>query len=225
MKIEQIMTRDVISVAPETPLKEVAALLVGNRISGVPVVGRDGEVLGVVSEADILRKVEGVSPDLARPLAWIARKLDGEILKVGARTAADAMTAPAYTVRPSQETAEVACVMIDHMINRVPVVSNGLLVGIVSRADLVRAFIRSDEEIEQDVREGVLLHEMLLNPGDVVVSVESGRVVLSGQVSSREDVEVIEKCVRAIPGVLEVDADLRWHPRDARHAPSGLGWS
>jgi CBS domain-containing protein len=223
MKIENIMTRDVISVSPETSLTEVARLLVAHGISGVPVLREDGEVLGVVSEADILRKEEGVSPELSRPLAWLARHLDGELEKVRARTAGEAMTSPVYSVRPGQKTTEAARMMVDNRINRMPVVSDGRLVGIVSRADLVRAFIRSDEEIERDVREDVLLRGMLISPGDVVVSVEDGCVALSGQVSSREDAEIIEKCIRAIPGVLEVDANFRWHPRDARHAP--LGWS
>lgn len=223
MKIETIMTREVISVAPETPLKDVARLLVANRISGVPVVGRDGEVLGVVSEADILRKEEGVSPELPRPIAWLSRQLDGELDKIGAVTAGEAMTAPAYTVRPGQRTTEVARMMVDSMINRLPVVSDGVLVGIVSRADLVRAFIRSDEEIEHDVREDVLLREMLLCPGDVAVSVEGGHVSLAGQVGSQEDAEVLEKRVRAIPGVVGVTANLRWRPRDARHAPTAYG--
>jgi CBS domain-containing protein len=223
MKIETIMTREVISVAPETPLKDVARLLVANRISGVPVVGRDGEVLGVVSEADILRKEEGVDPELPRPIAWLSRKLDGELDKIGAVTAGEAMTTPAYTVRPGQRTTEVARLMVDSMINRVPVVSEGVLVGIVSRADLVRAFIRSDEEIEHDVREDVLLREMLLNPGDVLVSVENGIVSLTGQVGSHEDADVLEQRVRAIPGVVGIAANLRWRPRDSRHAPTAYG--
>ena len=217
------MTREVISVAPETPLKEVARLLVANRISGMPVVGYHGEVLGVVSEADILRKEEGVSSELPRPIAWLSRKLDGELDKIGAVTAGEAMTAPAYTVRPGQRTTEVARVMVDSMFNRVPVVSDGVLVGIVSRADLVRAFIRSDEEIEHDVREDVLLREMLLNPGDVIVSVDNGLVTLSGQVGSQEDAKVLERRVRGIPGVVGVAANLRWRPQDDRHAPAAYG--
>src|SRR5665647_3559680 len=155
MRIEKIMTRDVITAAPDTPLKVVAQLLVDNRISGVPVCGPNGEVLGVVSEADILRKEEGVSPDLARPLAWLVRRLDGELDKIGARTAGEAMTAPALTVRPTQHTSAVARLMVDYAINRVPVVAGDRLVGIVSRADLVRAFTRSDEEIEREIREDV----------------------------------------------------------------------
>ncbi|MGZ8716103.1 MAG: CBS domain-containing protein [Gaiellaceae bacterium] len=224
MRVEKIMTRDVITAAPDTPLKAVAQLLVDNRISGVPVCGPNGEVLGVVSEADILRKEEGVSPDLARPVAWLVRKLDGELDKIRARTAGEAMTAPAVTVRPKQHASDVARLMVDNAINRVPVVAGDRLVGIVSRADLVRAFTRSDEEIEREIREDVLLEIMLLAPGDVDVSVENGRVVLSGRVTTRDDAEILERCVRRVPGVLDVKADLRWSPGDShrsRHVESG----
>jgi CBS domain-containing protein len=225
MRIEKIMTRDVITVAPDTSLKDVAQLLVDNRISGVPVCGPNGEVLGVVSEADILRKEEGVSPDLARPLAWLVRRLDGELDKIGARTAGEAMTAPALTVRPTQHASAVARLMVDYSINRVPVVAGDRLVGIVSRADLVRAFIRSDEEIEREIREDVLLEIMLLAPGDIDVSVENGRVVMSGRLTTREDAEILERCVRRVPGVLDVEvSDLTWSPGDSRgsrHVESG----
>jgi CBS domain-containing protein len=224
MRIEKIMTRDVITVAPDTSLKDVAQLLVDNRISGVPVCGPNGEVLGVVSEADILRKEEGISPDLSRPIAWLVRKLDGELDKIRARTAGEAMTAPALTVRPTQHASDVARLMVDYTINRVPVVAGDRLVGIVSRADLVRAFTRSDEEIEREIREDVLLEIMLLAPGDVDVSVEKGRVVMSGRLTTREDAEILERCVRRVPGVLDVEADLHWSPGDSRrsrHVESG----
>jgi CBS domain-containing protein len=220
MKIDQIMSRDVVTVTPDTPLKDVARLLVANRISGVPVCGPGGDVLGLVSEADILRKEEGFSPELSRPVAWLARKLDGELQKVTARTAAEAMTSPAITVRPTQQVADAARLMVDHGIKRLPVVAGQGLVGVVSRGDLMRAFVRSDEEIEHEIRNVVLLATMLLAPGQVEVSVEEGRVRLSGHVDRKDDVGIVERCVRRVPGVLEVENDLRSSstaPSDAAH--------
>jgi CBS domain-containing protein len=212
MRIQEIMTRDVITVAPETPLKDVARLLIENRISGVPVCGANGNVLGVVSEMDILRKVEGVSPELARPLAWLVRRLDGELDKIGAHTAQESMSAPALTIRPAQHVAEVARLMIDNSVNRLPVVSEDGLVGIVSRADLVRAFVRSDGEVESEIRNDVLLRTMLLEPGDVDVVVVNSVVSLRGHVNSKDDAEIVERCVRRVPGVLSVQNALRWDP-------------
>jgi osmotically-inducible protein OsmY len=108
--------------------------------------------------------------------------------------------------------------MIDYTINRVPVVSGERLVGIVSRSDLVRAFIRSDAEIEHELREDVLHRAMLLNPAEFDISVEQGRVVLSGNVNTQEDAEILERSVRRIPGVLDVESNLRWSPPDSRRS-------
>ena len=216
MRIEEIMTRDVVTVAPETPLKDVARLLIDHRISGVPVCGANGAVLGVVSEVDILRKEEGISPELARPLAWLVRHLDGELDKIGAHTAADSMSAPALTARPTQHVSEVARLMVDYSVNRLPVVSSDGLVGIVSRADLVRAFVRTDREIEHEIRNDVLLRTMLLEPGTVDVVVEDSDVSLRGHVRTKEDAEIIERCVRRVPGVLDVDNALQWGPAAQR---------
>jgi CBS domain-containing protein len=224
MRIQEIMTRETISVAPETSLKDVARLLVANRISGVPVCAADGTVVGVVSEADILRKLEGVSPELSRPIAWLSRKLDGELEKISAGTAGEVMSSPARTAGPNDQVPEVARLMVDCRINRVPVVSDGRIIGIVSRADLVRAFIRSDEEIEHDIREGVLLREMLLEPGVVAVSVDQGRIALSGTVQSQADADAIDHRVRRIPGVLGVTNELRWSQTDSRRTPVHTAW-
>ena len=220
------MTRDVVAVAPDASLKEVARLLVENRISGVPVCDADGIVLGVVSEADILRKEEGITSDLPRPVAWLVRRLDGELGKVEAQTAAEAMTRPALTIRPSQQAADAARLMVDHKINRVPVVAGGKLAGIVSRADLVRAFTRSDEELEQEIRDDVLFRTLLLVPEDFRLSVSGGRVAIRGHVEAEGDAAILVRCIRRIPGVLDVHADLDWNPaesRRGRHASSG--WS
>jgi CBS domain-containing protein len=182
MRVETIMTRDVLTVAAGTPLKEVAALLTANHISGVPVADSDGTVLGVVSEADILCKEEGFPPNPGRLSGWLLRRIDGELDKIGARTAADAMTAQALTVRPAQQVSEVARLMVGHRINRLPVVADGRLVGIVSRADLVRAFNRSDVELEHELRKEVLFGVLVLSPDAFNVTVKDGVVSIEGTV-------------------------------------------
>jgi CBS domain-containing protein len=212
MRVEEIMTRDVVTVGPDEPIKSVARLLVDHGISGVPVCGRDGEVLGVVSEADILRREEGISCDLPRVLTWVARRLDGELDKLTARTAADAMSVAPITARPAQQVADVARSMVDNRINRLPVVSNGRLVGIVTRADLMRAFIRSDAEIEREIREDILFRTMLLLPDDFDLGVTDGHASIAGGVGSQEDAELLVRWVRRVPGVVDVDARLRSGP-------------
>jgi CBS domain-containing protein len=220
MRVDEIMTREVVSVPPEMSLKDVARVLAARGISGVPVCDAMGAVLGVVTEADILRKEEGVDPELGRTLTWLVTRLDDELSKVGARTAADAMTSPALTVRPGQSTADAARLMVDRRINRVPVVADGKLVGIVSRADLVRAFTRSDEEVEREIREDVLLRVMLLNPRGFGVYVHDGSVSLCGEVASRDDARMLVRCVRRVPGVVDVRAHhVRWPRATSARAP------
>lgn len=208
MRVERLMTRDVLVVAPDTPLKDVAALLTGKHISGVPVCDATGAVLGVVSEADILRKTEGVPPEIGGRMRWLLRRVDGELAKVAARTAGEAMTSPALTIRPTQQVSDAARLMIEHRINRLPVVTGGRLVGIVSRADLLRAFERADDELEREIREEVLRGELWLAPEAFHVRVEDGVVTLRGLVRTREEADDVIRFVRRVPGVLEVSADL-----------------
>jgi CBS domain-containing protein len=214
MKIETIMTRKVLTVSPETPLKDVARLLSENHISGVPVCDADGAVLGVVSEADILRKEEGVSPDVGGRFAWFFRRLDGELDKVAARTAGEAMTAPALTGRPTQQVSDAARVMIEHRINRLPVVNAGRLVGIVTRADLVRAFHRADDEIAEEIRREVLHEALWVVPEALELTVADGVVTLRGTVDSRYDAEAAARLVRRVPGVIDARVELRWRSEE-----------
>ena len=145
MRVRDVMSTDVATVAPATDLRDIAALLVEKRISGVPVV-ENGRVVGVVSERDILFK-ERPSDGLHRGvLGWLMDEGD-LMLKVDARTAGSAMTSPAVTIGPDRGVADAASVMLDESFSRLPVVDHGSLVGIVTRHDLVRAFARSDEEI------------------------------------------------------------------------------
>jgi CBS domain-containing protein len=131
------MTTQVVTVAPEMSLKDAAILLVGHRISGVPVV-KDGEVLGVLSEGDILEKERG--PALAPVhglLHWIlGGGAEDMRAKLEAQTAGEAMSSPAITIESWYSVAAAAIWMIERGVKRLPVAKNGRLVGIVSRRDL-----------------------------------------------------------------------------------------
>lgn len=202
------MNRDVVAIRPETPLKQVAAILSVNHISGAPVCDRAGDVVGVISEADILRKEEGVRPDVGGRWNWLLRRLDGETAKVAARTAGEAMTSPAVTIRATEPVSTAAQLMVERGINRLPVVSDGELVGIVTRADLVRAFHRPDEEVACEIRDDVLVHALWLAPEAMSLEVRDGVVDIRGTVDTEADAEVAERLIRRIPGVLDVHADL-----------------
>jgi CBS domain-containing protein len=213
MKVEDVMTRDVLTVRPEASVKEVGRILAERTISGVPVVTKDGEVVGVVSEGDILFKERGPSERKGMRARLLDRFGTEAQLKLEARTAAEAMTAPPKTTAPWRSVAAAAAQMLAESVNRLPVIDNaGKLVGIVTRADLVRAFARSDREIQQEIREDVLRHTLWLRvPEAVTVRVDGGSVRLSGLVDTRTDAELVSACVAKVPGVVDVDSSLSWH--------------
>jgi CBS domain-containing protein len=200
MRVANVMTTEVLTVRPETTLKEVAELLSSRGISGMPVVDEAGNVLGVVSEADVLAKERR-----PRRATGIDRLLGREPLdpKMLARTAGEAMTSPAVTIDASRRVDAAAALMLDHGVNRLPVVdSGGLLVGIVTRADLVRAFVHTDEEIAREIREDVLLHDLWLDPVEIELAVVSGEVTVSGRFRDEAERELLVHRIRLVPGVV-----------------------
>ena len=209
MKVAELMTRDVATVTPETPLKVVAATLLGLGVSGLPVCDRDGRVLGVVSESDVLFKELG--PETR------GRAFSQELAHAGkerARTAGQAMTSPAVTIEPDRPVWRAARTMLDRGVNRLPVVEDGRLVGIVTRADLVRAFHRPDAELERELRDEVLTRTLWIDPAKVDVDVEMGEVRLSGEVDTKTSAELVAEYAGRIPGVVAVASELTWSVDD-----------
>jgi CBS domain-containing protein len=218
------MTKDVLTVGTDTPLKDAAALLARHRISGLPVVDGERRVLGVLSEGDILYK-ESETPGrpgfLERLLAPGSAPLE---LKLTARTVGQAMSAPALTIGPRRPVTEAATVMIEDGVNRLPVVDHEeRLMGIITRADLVRAFVRPDEEIEREIREDVIRKTLWLEPEQLTIAVSGGEVELGGQVETKLDAEIIPGFIQRVPGVVGVTSKLRWREENSRrraHAAS-----
>jgi CBS domain-containing protein len=224
MRVEDIMSRDVICVAPATPIKDVARLLLERGISGAPVVDEDGKVLGVVASGDILVKV---SADLGRrehPSNWLFGNDERVELKRDARTAAEAMTGPAVTVDPGCTVAGAARLMVRRSIDRLPIVDRGQLVGIVTRRDIVRAFARPDDEIAEQVLTEALLETLWIDPETVDVTVAAGNVTVAGTVESRTIAELVPVYASLVPGVVAVDiSELGWRADiAARSHPSRL---
>jgi CBS domain len=149
----------------------------------MPVVDGD-RVLAMISETDILFK-ERMSPDRKGLLDWIAHYgQDPPLAKLDARTAGEAMTTPAVTITWGRSVAEAATLMLDLGIDRLPVLHDGRLVGIVTRADLVRAFIRDDREIESEIREGIV-RRFWISLAGLKVAVDAGNVLLEGEVDAQ----------------------------------------
>lgn len=217
MRVRDLMTERVLSIGPEAPIKDVARILVEHRISGLPVCDVEGRVLGVVSEGDILYKEHDPKEGhRGGPLSWIVEgsPTDAGELKATALTAAKAMTTPAITVAPYESVAEAARLMCERGVNRLPVVKDEKLIGIVTRADLVRAFIRSDEEIAKEIEDEVLGRTLWIDAGKVEVEVTHGSVQLDGRLHTRSDAELLERLVARVPGVVGVESSVGWQIDD-----------
>jgi CBS domain-containing protein len=199
MKISELMTTRVVAVRPDATLKEVASLLTEHRISGLPVVDGAGRVLGVISEADILHKER--RPQQSR---WRRRELRSA--KSAARTVGEAMSSPAVTILASRRVDVAASAMLDRDVNRLPVVDDdGVLVGIVTRADLVRAFAQTDDAIAHAIEDDVLRRELWLSPEQFEVDVHDGEVTVVGGLATEAERSLVERRVRLVPGVVSVD--------------------
>jgi CBS domain-containing protein len=206
------MTQDVVSVQPDMHLKDVARLLVERRVSGVPVLD-DGRVLGIVSEADLLINELGPDGVARRPLARLLGESQAtreQFAKVEARTAGEAMSTPAITITADRPVTEAAATMTDRGINRLVVVDDDALVGIITRADIVRAYVRTDDELAETVREAISYKTLWKDPGAVEVTVHDGNVSIRGRVERRSTAAMVQRIAEMIPGVVGATADVDW---------------
>ena len=206
--VDKVMTTRVITARPSTGYKELARLLNEHAVSALPVVdvvGDERRLVGIVSEADLLAKKGPKYPEA---------RSRGDEAREEALTAADLMTSPAVTVQPGDSLAQAARLMHRKKVKRLPVMNaKGRLVGVVSRSDLVKPFLRSDESIRQEIQNDVLVRTLHLDPAAVQVSVDEGVVKLDGELESKRLVAVLRRLVRSMEGVVGVEDRLtsaRW---------------
>jgi CBS domain-containing protein len=206
-RVRDVMRADVVTVDRITPYKEIARLLAEHRISAVPVLMMGRHVAGIVSEDDLLAARDQAAGRArsrgSSRLPWVRRQGDGHVRL----TAGALMTSPAITVNPDAPIPRAYRLMHTHHIKRLPVVdAGGKLIGIVSRSDLLRVFLRPDAQIAQQARE--LLAEILLTgPASVTVSVQGGVVTLSGgpwPADQHDLIPVAERLIWDIDGVVDV---------------------
>ncbi|MFJ4553657.1 CBS domain-containing protein [Streptomyces sp. NPDC088817] len=200
------MTHTVAAVGPRAPFKEIVQLLQDWRVSALPVIEGEGRVVGVVSEADLLHKEElRDSPDAD----CLPRRQPVTMTKAGDLTAADVMSSPAITIRACATLAEAARIMAREGVKRLPVVDDaGLLAGVVSRVDLLKVFLRGDEEIAEEVRREVVSYLFLPPSSAVQVDVHDGVVTLTGRIRDPALVPAAARLIRAVEGVVDVEFDL-----------------
>ncbi|MFJ2766761.1 CBS domain-containing protein [Streptomyces sp. NPDC087300] len=198
------MTHTVIAVGQEAPFKEIVALMQQWKISALPVLAGEGRVIGVVSEADLLPKEEFRDSD---PSHFDQLRRLSDLAKAGGMDAGDVMSTPAATVHPDTTLPQAARIMALRHVKRLPVVDvHGLLQGVVSRSDLLKVFLRTDEELADEVRRTVTA--FLFPDRAVTVTVEGGVVTLGGEIRDRTLVPVAARLIRAVEGVVDVHMDL-----------------
>ena len=219
MKAADIMVKDVVTAGPEASVRELAALMLERRISGMPVVDGAGRLLGIVSEGDLIRRPE-IDTDRVRS-GWLHLFLSDEarardFVKSHGRKACEVMTQPAISVAADAPLAEVVRLMERHRVKRLPVLEHGKLAGLVTRADLLRALVarqaapapeRSDRDLRQKIV-SMLRDEDWAASAVVHVQVESGVAQLWGTVESEDQREALLLAVRGVPGVKDVQPHL-----------------
>ncbi|MEV4536486.1 CBS domain-containing protein [Asanoa sp. NPDC049518] len=211
--VGDVMTRRVTTVRAEATYREIVDELVEHAVSAVPVVDGHGRVLGIVSEADLLHKVEAVGAPRSRAMRWPARLASATS---EGTTAAQLMTTPAVTIGPNDRIADAAR-RLARRIRRMPVVDGrGRLVGIVSRRDLLRMHTRPDADIRADIVENVLRRGLCVDPLRVQVDVADGVVTETGKLESRSVASLTVALTREVAGVVDVVDRLTWDQDDLR---------
>jgi CBS-domain-containing membrane protein len=214
-KVRDVMTGEVVAVRKDASFKEMAARLRQYRVSAFPVIDENRRVIGVVSEADLLAKEALGGGHASIPAAFTGILHHKEYQMADGLTAGDLMTHPAVTVRPEDSIEHAARLMYTLQVKRLPVVdAGGYLVGIVSRADLLAVFDRSDEEIHSEIVNDVILREFLVDPAVFMVSVADGVVTIKGNPETADLGHNLVTRIRQVQGVVAVDDELAYPPPD-----------
>jgi CBS domain-containing protein len=211
--VADLMTHMVVRVHRGTPFKQIAELLDEHDITAVPVVDASDQPVGIVSEADLLKK-ETAGRD---PSGWmgLAMQQPEERAKFEATTAEGLMSSPVVCARPGWNVVEAARVMQGRGVKRLPVVDEtGRLVGIISRSDLMRIFLRRDSAIRDEICGDVVVRTMRESPSAIHVEVKNGQVTLGGSVARKSLIPVLVRLCQGVDGVVRVEEHLAYEHDD-----------
>ncbi|MCN9242220.1 CBS domain-containing protein [Streptomyces sp. RY43-2] len=204
--VSDVMTRTAVAVGRDALFKDIVRLMEQWQVSALPVLEGEGRVVGVVSEADLLPKEEFRDSD---PDRHTQLRRMSDLAKAGALTAGDLMSAPAITVHAHSTLAQAARIMAQRKVKRLPVVDDqDMLEGVVSRADLLKVFLRPDKEIADEVRREIVdvLFPAPVEPVHIIVT--EGVVTLTGTIREAALIPVTIRLVRGVEGVVDVDCHI-----------------
>lgn len=219
--VQHVMTEDVVSVRLFTPYREIVETMARRKVGALPVLDPGGRVAGVVSETDLIAK-QVIGPEV-EPRMWhrfsrAGRRARAKRALVDAR---QLMTRPAVTVGQDESLARAAYLMQRHNVRHLPVVDgDNRLLGIVSRGDLLRIFLRPDAEIREDIRRDVLVDTLELRDDAVRVLVDRGVATLSGKLELASTAAGAARLTATVPGVVDVVNRLTWTTDDLSPAGS-----
>jgi len=201
--VNDVMTTEVVSVDETTSYRDIVDLLVERHVSAVPVVDTFRRVVGVVSEADLLRKIEYAGDE--EPRVYESRQHRDDRAKARSRTAADLMSTPAVDVLTGTSIGAAARRMDRANVKRLPVIDDlGRLIGIVTRGDLLKVHLRPDHEILAGIENGILQPYLADEANTLTATVEDGVVTLSGSVDRWSSGDIATRLIRQLPGVVDV---------------------
>lgn len=214
LTVRDVMTQRVVTARQTTPFRELLTLLREHHISALPVIDTADRVVGVVSDSDLyLKQVEPLRHRWPPLLGRRHRRV--EQAKALGETAAQLMSAPAVTVQPDRSLADAATRMYRHEVKRLPVVDdNGRLVGIVTRGDLLRAYLRTDQEIRQVIERRVVPEVIERKVETVDVDLHDGTVELRGWLTRRSQALALAALVCAVDGVVAVHNNVKYEVDD-----------
>jgi CBS domain-containing protein len=213
------MSTHVVAVREFATYKDMASMMHERRVSAFPVINHDNKVIGVVSESDLLTKaaLEGTVP---RTLSLTRQRVRSQVNGV---TAADLMSTPAVTIGPDEPVVSAARLMFNRRVKRLPVTSSdGTLIGIVTRSDVLTVYSRPDAEIEHEIINDLILGIFLCDPGKFIVIVKDGIVTIKGMPETTLIGREIISAIRHLEGVVAVRDRLSYPPEVVDRAP-GLG--
>jgi CBS domain-containing protein len=216
MRVVDVMTTEVEAAHPDWSLKHAAKVMIDHGVSGLPVLGDDGTVIGIITEADFIE----AEADRAMGRRRLFDTVFGEKKTRVPSTVGTVMTRSPLVVDRNTMLSEAARIMTDRNVKRLPVVDpDGRLEGIVSRGDVLVAFARDDDAIATDVEHGVIRRILMLDAPDVSVRVADGVVTLTGEVPTRTDARLLEELVSRVDGVIRYESDLSWSFDDVAAGP------
>ena len=222
--VSHVMTPGVVTVDALAPFKEVVRLMQEHRVSALPVVDTDGVLVGIVSEGDLILKED---PELGGSgHLFESRRHAKDRSKAAGKSAYELMSTPVISVAPDASLGEAARKMHRAEVKRLPVVdAHGHLVGIVSRADLLRVFLREDAEIAREIREDVIRRTLWIDPATIRIVVREGVVTMRGQIERRSLLSILGRLVSSVEGVVAVDDRLSYVVDDTAPGDLPTPWS